>query len=316
MYKVLIPQDISDAGKKYLRDLGYEVVIGTAADEETIKKEIVDCDALIARTESYPKQVIEAGKKLKIMARHGVGTDNIDVEAAERQGVYVTIAKNTNVYSVAEHTIALLLATVKSLHHAYNEMKAGDWDVRNTLPTVELRGKTLGIIGLGNIGKEVAHIAHHGFHMNVIGYDAYVDKDHLAEYVKIVSLQELYANSDAISLHIPATPQTKNMIDADVLRQMKKSAVLINCARGGIVNENDLFIALKNKEIAGAAMDCFAAEPVDKDNQLFTLFNFIGSPHNAGMTSEARDAMGISCAKAIDDVLHGRKPQYPINHPI
>jgi Phosphoglycerate dehydrogenase and related dehydrogenases len=316
MYKVLIPQDISEPGKAYLRDRGYEVIVGSASDENTIKKEVADCDALLVRTALYPKDVIAAGKKLKVIARYGVGTDNIDVTAAEKQGVYVTIAKNVNVHSVAEHTITLMLAAAKSLHHCYVAMEEGDWEIRNMLPTVELRGKTLGLVGLGNIGREVAHIAYLGLQMNIIGYDAYADKNQLPDFIKLVTLQDLYKQSDVISLHIPATPQTKNMINADVLKQMKNSAFLINCARGGIVNEEDLFAALVNKGIAGAAMDCFEEEPMKKGNRLLTLLNFVGSPHNAGMTTEARDALGISCAKAIDDVLNGREPQYPVNKPI
>lgn len=316
MKKVLIPQDINECGKKFLRDRGYTVVIGSGCDTQTIKKEIVDCDAVIARTAPYPADVIAAGKKLKIIARYGVGTDNIDLAATEKHGVYVTIAKNCNSISVAEHTITLLLAIAKNITYCDAGTRKGKWELRNTLPGVELRGKILGIIGLGAIGGEVARIAHEGFKMNIIGYDAYVNTALLPPYIKAMpSFEEVAKQADAVSLHIPHTPETDNLINKDVLKTMKKSAYLINAARGGLVNEDDLYEALKNKIIAGAAMDVFTKEPPSTDNKLFTLDNFIASPHNAGLTTESTDAMALSDAQAVDDVLSGRKPRYPVNNP-
>jgi D-3-phosphoglycerate dehydrogenase len=316
MKKVLIPQDINECGKKFLRDKGYTVIMGSGFDAGTIKKEVADCDAIIARTAPYPADVIAAGKKLRIIARYGVGTDNIDVAAAEKQGVYVTIAKNCNSISVAEHTITLLLAVAKNIPYCDTGVRKGKWELRNTLPGVELRGKVLGIIGLGAIGSEVARIAHEGFKMDIIGYDAYANTSLLPPYIKAgISFEEVIRQADAISLHIPHTPETGNLINKGVLKTMKKSAYLINCARGGLVNEDDLYEALKNKIIAGAAMDVFAKEPPSADNKLFTLDNFIASPHNAGLTTESADAMALSDARAVDDVLNGRKPQYPVNNP-
>ena len=151
--------------------------------------------------------------------------------------------------------------------------------------------------------------------MNIIGFDAYADPSKLPEYIKIVSLKEVFEQADAVSLHVPSTPETRNMVNREVLKKMKTTAYVINCARGGIVNEDDLYEALLNKEIAGAAMDVFNEEPAKSDNKLFLLPNFIASPHNAGLTHEASDGMAMSCAIAIDDVLSGRKPLYPINDP-
>jgi D-3-phosphoglycerate dehydrogenase len=316
MYKVLIPQDISECGKNFLKEKGYKVIVGNGFDAETIKREIVDCDAVIARTEHYTADVIAAGKKLKVIARYGVGTDNIDVKAAEAQGVYVTIAKNTNVQSVAEHTIALMLAIAKNLVFCDAECKKGNWEIRNKLPGTELYGKTLGIIGLGAIGTATAIKAHEGLGMEIIGYDLYTDTSKLPEYINVVStLEEVFMKSDVVSLHVPYTSETRNMVNKDSFKMMKPTAILINCARGGIVNEDDLYDALVKKEIAGAAMDVFEQEPANPANKLFTLPNFIASPHNAGLTQEARDAMSYSVAQAVDDVLSGRKPKYPINNP-
>lgn len=315
MKKVLIPQDISPAGKEYLIKCGYQVVIGSGHDANTIKREIADVDAVLARTALYPADVIAAGKKLKVIARYGVGTDNIDAKAAERQGVWVTIAKNANVESVAEHTLTLLLSLAKDVINADSQTRRGNFEFRNTHPGTQIKGKTLGIIGLGAIGLTVAAKAHFGFAMNIIGYDAYANPDKLPEYIRFAPFSQIVEEADAITLHIPATPESIGMFNRDVFRKMKPTAYLLNCARGGIVNEADLYDALRNKEIKAAAMDCFVEEPTPASHPLFTLDNFIASPHNAGLTNEANSAVGVSCAMAIDDVLNGRKPQYPINNP-
>lgn len=312
----MIPQDINECGKKFLRDKGYEVFIGNGFDAETIKKEIVDCDAVIARTACYSADVIAAGKKLRIIARYGVGIDNIDTMAAEKQGVYVTVAKNCNSISVAEHTMALLLGIAKNVSYYDTSIRKGGWESRNVLLGVELRSKILGIIGLGAIGNEVARIAREGFKMDVIGYDAYANTSQLASYIQIVSsVDDILKQADAVTLHVPHTPGTANMINKNSFRIMKKTAYFINAARGGIVNEEDLYEALKNKIIMGAAMDVFAVEPPSMENKLFTLDNFLASPHNAGITTESAEAMALSAAQAVDDVLNGRKPQYPSNNP-
>lgn len=316
MYKVLIPQDINQAGKTYLKKHGYKIVVGKNWDTETIKREIMDSHAVIARTEKYPAEVIAAGKNLKIIARYGVGTDNIDVKAAEELGVIVTITKGANKQSVAEHTIALLLACAKNLIYCDKECRKGNWNVRNSVSGVELKGKKLGLIGLGDIGLAVAKKAHFGFEMEILGYDPYLDAKDLPDYIEVVqTIDDIFTKSDFISVHVPLTSQTKHMIDKELLEKMKPTAYLINCSRGGIVNESDLYEVLKNNRIAGAAMDVFEIEPATKDNPLFTLDNFIASPHNAGLTKEAAEAVALSAAKAVHYVLSGRKPEYPINNP-
>lgn len=316
MYKVLIPQDIMAKGKEFLKAQGYEVIIGSGWDSETIKREVKDADALLVRTALYPEDVIAAGRKLKIIARYGVGTDNIDIKAAEKQGVWVTIAKNANVHSVAEHTIALLLALSKQLVFCNEQVKSGNWEIRNSKQGIELCGKTLGVIGLGAIGLSAAKKAYFGLDMNVIGFDAFADESKLPEYIEIMpSAGEVFSKADAVSLHIPLTKGTKNIVNKELLNKMKPASFLINCARGGIVNEEDLYQALKENVIAGAAMDVFEREPADPKNKLFTLDNFIASPHNAGLTYEAGEAMALSAAEAIHDVLSGRKPKYPVNNP-
>lgn len=315
MNKVLIPQDISACGKEYLQQMGYQVILGSGSDADTIKREVADCEALIVRTARYPADVIAAGKKLKIIARHGVGTDNIDIEAAERQGVYVTIAKNTNVESVSEHAIALLLGIAKNLVHCDEATRQGSWEIRNNLPGTELCGKTLGIIGMGSIGTATAMKAHFGLGMSIVGYDPN-EIASTPDFIKQVASAEIvFATADAVSLHLPFTQETCNMVNKEAFKLMKPSAYLINCARGGIINEEDLYNALVNKQINGAALDVFSKEPPQSENKLFSLSNLIVSPHNAGLTKEASDAMSMSCAQAVEAVLTGREPEYVVNKP-
>ncbi len=314
--KVLYPTGVSDVGKQYLLDRGYEIVMGSNADPETLKKAIADCDAVLARTNPFPEEIIDAGKKVKIIARHGVDFDNVDVEAATKRGIWVTIAKFTNSNSVAEHTMAMILACMNHLAELHNEIAKGNWKCRDTVSPRELSGKTIGILGLGAIGSRVAESAHFGFHMNVIGYDPFADRMNLPEYVATRKTPaEVIREADVLSLHLPATPETKNMINRDSIATMKDGAVIVNCARGGLVNEDDLADALNSGKLLGAALDVFASEPPDVSEKLFACKNFIASPHNAGISVEAKDAMCLSCAVAIDDVLSGREPKYPVNRP-
>lgn len=298
---VYIPRDVPECGKQYLREKGYELRIGNKYDEETMVREIAGADAVLARTAPFTRRVIEAGgERLKVIARFGVGYESIDVDAATENGVYVTIAKNANMRAVAEHTFALMLALCKGVLPKFEACKSGDWEIRNRQVNTELFHKTIGIIGLGNIGREVASIAANGFGMKVLAHDEYVPAQLVADYVEMVSLEELLANSDIVTVHVPVTPETKNLINADTLAKMKPSALLINVDRGSIVNEDDLYEALTNGVIAGCGADTFVQEPVSPDNKLLHLPNFIASPHCGGLTHEASDLMCMLAAESID----------------
>lgn len=313
-YKVLIPQDITEAGKKYLLEKGYEVLIGTNASVETISKEVVDCDAILARTASYPISVLEAGKKLRVISRYGAGVNNIDIEAATKLGIQVTNAPIANCNSVAEHTIALILACASNIVYMDKQTRLGDWEKRNEVKSVEIKSKVLGLIGLGRIGKLVAEKAYYGFGMKIIAYDPYISNSLDIEYIELVDdINQVFSKADFVSLHIPSTPETNGSINKDVLKLMKESAYLINCARGEVVNEEDLYNALVNKEIKGAALDVFAEEPPANNNPLFNLDNIIVSPHNGALSYEAMDVMGIHAAMGIDEVLNNKKPTWPVN---
>ncbi len=318
MYKVLVPKVAPGHGIEFLRERGYDVVIGSADDPETIKRECVDADAILAWGRCvYTADVIAAGRKLKIISRHGVGFEFIDTEAAERQGVYVTITRFCNHVSVAEHTMALILACAKRLlptSSAYAQDPVHTYKLRSSVMNIELRGKILAVIGLGVIGRTLAEMAHFGFGMELVGFDLSKDPA-LPDYIRPLSLADCFNAADVLSVHVPLTPETRNLVNIETLSCMKPTAFVVNCARGGIVNEDDLYLALKEGRIAGAGLDCVLGEPPDPDFRLFALENCIITPHTAGMTAESQEAQNMCAARAIDDVLSGREPEYPVNDP-
>ncbi|MCR5009911.1 MAG: hydroxyacid dehydrogenase [Clostridia bacterium] len=315
--KVLIPYDIDEAGKAYLRERGYDVVVGSAHDQETIKREIVDADAVIARTDLYRKDVLECAKKLKVIARYGVGLDNIDLEYCAANGIFVTIAKNGNAVSVAEKTVGFILATAQKLCMLDKMTKEGQYPAaRNNYPTCEVSGKTLGVLGLGNIGMIVAGMAHFGLNMNIVGFDVFADKMDIPEWIDVKkTMEEVAEVSDIVTIHVPLLPSTVDLFDKKMISRMKDGAIIINCARGGIVNEADLAEALKSGKLGGAGFDVFAKEPPEDDNPLFGCETFVCSPHNAALTVDANRKVSLLAAESIDDVLSGRMPKYPAVKP-
>lgn len=316
-FKVLIPQDITDAGKRYLKDNDCEIILGSAFDPATIAQEAVDCDAILARTAKFPKEVIAAAPKLKVIARHGIGVDNIDVQYCTDSGIYVTYAPFSNVNSVAEHTVFLMLCCARNAMVIDEAFRSGNFEVRNKVKGMDLEGKTLGLIGLGRIGQMVARKASLGFGMKVIGYDPYVKPENAPESVTIVGTkEEVFAQSDFVSLHTPATPETRKSIGMVQFRLMKKGAFLINASRGEVVNEAELIEALEQGVIRGAGVDVFEQEPPAADNPLLHMRNVIPTPHNAALTQESMDRMGLHAAMGIIDVLNGRKPAWAVNEPV
>lgn len=313
-YKVLIPQDVSDEGKNYLLERGYEIKMGSGTTEDILKEEVQDCDAVLARSEKYSAETLRAGKKLKVIARHGVGYNNIDLKAATELGIYVTIAPLSNAISVAEHSLALILALSKNLLVQDHELRKGNFEIRNQLKGNDLEGKTLGLIGLGRIGSILARKAARGLDMKIIGYDPYIHPDSLIPEIELVNDWEtIFKNADYVSLHLPYTPENKGIIGMNVFKQMKKTACLINAARGELVNEGELAQALQEGIIAGAGLDVFDPEPPSTEHPLLQLNNVIVTPHNAALTVEAMQRMSLHAAMCIDEVLSGKKPSWPVN---
>lgn len=306
--KVLIWQDITDPGKRFLRERGYTLVM----DGDDMVSAARDCDAILARTAKYPRTLIEQCPKLKVIARHGVGYDNIDVAACTERGITVCIAATANALSVAEHTMAMMLECAKGLQRIQEAFSKGDWEVRNQNRAFELNGKVLGLLGCGRIGTLTARMAAHGFGMEVIAYDPYAPTlpD---DVVRIADRDALFKKSDFVSLHLPANEDTRKAVGARELSLMKPSAFLINCARGMVLDEAALIQALKTGAIAGAALDVFDPEPPARDSELFELENCLLTPHCAAQTTEAADRMSLHAAQEIDRVLSVQKPLWPVN---
>lgn len=280
-------------------------------------------EAVILRAENFTKNIIEASPQLRIIARHGVGTNNVDIDAATEQGVWVTTTPGANSNAVAEHVFALLLSGARRIPAAVNSVRTGNWsEAKADLIGFELSGRTMGIIGFGAIGRRVAAIAQ-GFGMSVMACDPVVkDEDVKASGAQLVSLDELITEADAISIHAPLLPSTHHMIGAPELARMKKNAFIVNTSRGGLVNETALVEALNKRLIAGAAFDVLEAENVDmKDPLNHTPFphattpGLILTPHIAGQTDEAFLEAGAGAWAETRLVLTGNPPEHPVNNP-
>ena len=315
-YKILIPQDIVEEGKDWLRAHGFEIKMGSGVTTEEIARDVADCDAILARTALFPAQVLEAGKKLRVIARHGIGYDNIDVARATELGIWVTNTPEANAGSVAEYVLGSIIALARNFIRSDRETRAGNWEIRNKMTGSDLEGRVLGIVGLGRIGRRLAKKAALGLDMKVIGFDPYVSPDAFPEQVRPVkNWEELFASSDFVSLHLPGGAGNKGIVGRKEFSLMKKTACLVNASRGDVVNESELVEALKNGEIAGAALDVFAPEPPERNNPLFALDNVLLTPHNAALTREAMLRMALGAAQGIDEVLTGKRPRWPVNEP-
>jgi len=311
--KVLVMDGISEDGIAPLYDVA-EVVIKNKLTPEELIDEIGEYDALMVRSQTkVTADVINAGKKLQVIARAGVGIDNVNVEAATKQGVIVVNAPTGNTVSAAEHTLALLLASARNIPQANYSLKSGQWK-RNDFIGTELRGKTLGLIGLGNVGSEVARRAK-SFEMKLLGVDPLITVESATKLqVELVNLNRLLQESDFISLHIPLTPQTRNIIGEKELALCKPTARIINCARGGLINEEALVKAIKEKKLAGAAIDVFEQEPCTK-SILFEVDNIIVTPHLGASTAEAQILAARDVAEQIADIFRGKPAHAAINAP-
>lgn len=282
---------------------------GKKISQEELIQGVAEYDAIIVGIEKFTKAVIQASKRLKILAKHGIGVDNIDVKAASGRGIVVTNAPGTNSDAVADLTIGLFLSLARSIPFADRSVKEGGWP---RMVGVEINGKVLGIIGLGQIGKRVAKRAS-GFDMRILAYDVFKDEAFARKWgITYVSLDEVLAESDFLSIHVPIGPSTRGLIGERELNLMKKEAFLVNISRGGIVDEESLCRILKEKRIRGAALDVFTSEP-PTGSPLLTLDNVILSPHMGAYTLEALRETGMACARGIVDVFGGKRPEFIVN---
>jgi len=296
--KVIVADKISERGVELLKKTGWHIVQTT---KETLQGELADADALIVRSATkVTAELLDKAPHLRVVGRAGVGVDNIDLDEATKRGVLVMSTPGGSSVSVAEHTFALLLAMVRQVPKFDAAMREGKWEKSSS--GAEVRGKTLGLVGLGRIGSEVATRAV-AFDMRIVAFDPYISEAAARELsVELMPLEKLLAESDFISLHTAVSPQTQNMINAATIAQMKKGVRIVNAARGELINEADLAAALKSGQVAGAALDVFAEEP-PKNSPLIGLPNVICTPHVAGSTAEAQEELGIQVAVQVRDYL-------------
>lgn len=312
-HKILVSEEIANEGKQYLIDRGYELKIGRGIDTQTLIEDLDDCDGIIIRVAPMSEKVISASKKLKVIAKHGVGVDSIDLAAAKKYGLRVVNVPNANTNSVAEHAFSLILACAKKIPFMVKEYKNNNFSIKDKVHCIEVRGKTLGLIGLGRIGSSVAKMAGIGFDMKVLAYDPYIPKDRVLEGICLTdSMEEVFRESDFISIHMPANKATTKMIGSREFELMKKSAYIINTARGQIIDEIALIKALEDGEIAGAGLDVSDPEPAKVDNPLFKMDTVIMTPHNAASTKESLIRMAVGAAMGIDEILTNKEPQWPV----
>ena len=313
--KVLASDKIAESGLKKLRDAGFEVDMKTGLSEDELVKIIPDYDALVVRSETkVTPKIIEAGKKLKIIARAGVGVDNVDLPSATKKGIIVVNSPEGNTIAAAEHTWAMLLAMSRNIPQAQASLRAGKWE-RSKFTGVEVYGKTLGILGLGKIGSHVANYAV-AFGMKVIAYDPFVIKEYADKLgVELKDMDSVIKEADYITLHLPKNKETANLINAEKIKSMKDGVRIVNCARGGVINENDLAEALKSKKIAAAAIDVFDKEPPEPTNPLLSLDNAVTVPHLGAATVEAQVNVAIDVVEQIIEVLNGGSARAAVNIP-
>ena len=314
-YKVLIPQDIAEEGKEFLISRGYEIKMGSGVKEVELARDVEDCDAMLLRTANVTGAVLRAGKKLRIVARHGAGYNNVDINTATELGIWVTNTPDATTGSVAEFTVGAMIAAGKRFVELRDALKQGDFGYKNKHMGTDLVGKRLGIIGIGKIGIEVAKKAFYGLDMEILAYSPRKQQDQMPDYVRLVPWEMLFETSDYIAVHVPLTEETRGFIGAKEFERMKPSAVLVNCSRGGVVVEKELVRALQERKVAGLFTDVMEQEPPDSNHPFFQMDHVIVTPHMASNTRECMLRMAVQAAAQIDLVLSGKKPEWAVNNP-
>jgi len=307
--KVYLPDDIPAVGKDILTAAGFEVIVGTGRQREIMKKEGAEANAVLIGTQTFDEDIMRAMPNLQVIARNGVGYDAVDIAAATRRGVYVVNTPKALSSSVAETAVAELLAISKNLYQNAKAIHEDNWDYRKQHPGRDVAGKTVGILGFGRIGQQVAEKLS-GFGLHVIAFDPFAKS---TDTVTIVDREMVFKKSDYVMIHLPAMPETIHSIGKTEFDMMKNDAYLINMARGNIIVTSDLVAALKNHDIAGAALDVFEEEPLPVSDPLVALDNVLLTPHIASNTVETKERMAIDAAHDIVRVLMGDQPVSSVN---
>ncbi|HSK73869.1 MAG TPA: phosphoglycerate dehydrogenase [Pyrinomonadaceae bacterium] len=313
--KIFVADDVNEDKLAPLSDAGFDVVKKTKLPPEELAEEIKDADGVIVRSATrITADLMDKAEKLRVIGRAGVGVDNIDVKAATRRGIVVMNAPDGNTITTAEHTIALLVSMARNVPQAHAKLQTGVWD-KKSFVGVELNGKILGVIGLGRIGRHVARIAK-GFGMNILAFDPFVSPEQAKEFgIEIGSLDEVFTKADFITIHTPVTDDTRGIIGRDAFTKMKKGARLINCARGGLVDENALLEAIENGTVAAAALDVFSQEPLPEDSPILQNDKIITTPHLGASTTEAQQGVALTVAEQMRDFLLSGELRNAVNAP-
>lgn len=309
-----ITQPVHPDGVARLQAAGIAVRFASSSAMDVVCREIGDADAVITRDAGLNAAAMRSAPALRLIASHGVGIDRVDLAQAGRQGIVVTNTPDTNVRSVAEYTIGLMLALARRIMEADQAVRRGDWGFRHASGMMELRGKRLGLAGFGAIAREVARIAQAGLGMEVAVWSPSAPAERFAglPLIRTISLQELLSQSDVISLHRPLRDDTANMIDDDALRTIKPGALLINTGRGGLIDTAALRRGLEDGRVGAAALDVFDSEPPDSDGPVMHMPRTILTPHIGGTTQEALSATARLCADQVIAVLDGRIPPHAV----
>ncbi|MCJ7741451.1 MAG: phosphoglycerate dehydrogenase, partial [Methanoregula sp.] len=312
--KVLVSDPLAEEGLEILKK-AFEVDVKTDLKEDELCRIIGDYDALLVRSSTeVTAKVIEAGNRLKFIGRAGVGVDNIDMDAATRKGIIVANAPEGNTLAATEHTMAMMLSLARNIPQATASLKRKEWK-RSKFMGVELNEKVLGIVGFGRIGRELAKRAI-AMDMKCVAYDPFISKERAAQLgVEMMSVEDLFRVADVITVHTPLIAETKHLINAKSIATMKDGVRIINCARGGIIDEKALYDAVKSGKVAGAALDVFETEP-PTDSPLLTLDQIIVTPHLGASTAEAQVNVAVSVAKQCIAVLNGGSAKYVVNAPM
>lgn len=314
MFRILIADPLAEAGLEILRQAGMDLELLDPEDRPRLGELVGDFDAMVVRSMTQvDRDLLAAGKKLRVVGRAGIGVDNVDVAAATERGILVVNAPTANLVSATEHTFALLLALARNVPAAQISMRAGEWNRKQFLGS-ELHGKTLGVVGLGRIGQGVASRAR-AFGMGIVAYDPFLDASAARRLdIELGDLDAIISVADVVSLHTPLTDQTRNLFDRDRIARMKPGSLLVNCARGGIVDEAALLEALEEGTLAGAALDVFAQEP-PTDRRLIDHPRVVTTPHIGAQTREAQERVATETAKMLLAALDGSLAVTAVNLP-
>ena len=315
-HQILVPEVVAESGLNLLQEHGLQIKQTSSIRKEDLIADLKDCDGVIMRVARLDADVLSANPQLKVIGKHGVGVDSIDLDYCRTHGIVVVNTPHANSLSVAEHAITLMLACAKQINYKSACYRSEDYGVKDRMLGNEVTGKVLGLIGFGNIGSRVASIATGGFGMSVVAYDPFLPQGKREAGVLVVhDIREVYEQADFISIHTPATKETIKSVGAQQFAWMKPTAYLINTSRGAVVDEQALIQALQEGQLAGAGLDVSDSEPARGDNPLHSMDNVIMTPHCAGATYDSMDHMSKDVARGLIEVFNGQKPTWPVVWP-